>query len=236
MNNIKVLRKARGLTLKELGALCDISESAMQRIESGARKPSFEVLLKLTEALECTSEEILGAKAVSVPSTRNKSVFETKYEALDEHGKTVVNAILDLEYNRCVMPVKKPAKVIPLFPAAAGRGEPVDGEPFEEYEVPADSGADFAVRISGDSMEPHFTHGQIVLCKRRAPQTGDIAVMMLNGTILVKQFIPGYDGQYYLRSLNRARSNLDYDFIPSGNDTLQAYGVVIHKRIPLVEQ
>ena len=57
MNNIKKYRKEKQLTLKELGAMCDISESAMQRIESGARNPSFEVLLKLTEALGHSSEE-----------------------------------------------------------------------------------------------------------------------------------------------------------------------------------
>ncbi|MBQ1349441.1 MAG: helix-turn-helix transcriptional regulator [Ruminococcus sp.] len=60
MNNIKKFRKEKRLTLKELGAMCDISESAMQRIESGARNPSFEVLLKLTDALGHSSDEIMG--------------------------------------------------------------------------------------------------------------------------------------------------------------------------------
>lgn len=63
MNNIHRFRKEKNLTLKELGKMCDISESQMQRIEKGSRYPSFEVLLKLTEALDHTSDEILGFDA-----------------------------------------------------------------------------------------------------------------------------------------------------------------------------
>lgn len=98
MNNIKAFRKARGLTLKELGRLCDISESSMQRIESGTRKPSFEVLLKLGEAFDRPVSDIIGELPIE---NKTESELERKYMALDEHGRNLVDFILDSEYKRC---------------------------------------------------------------------------------------------------------------------------------------
>ena len=51
MNIIRELRKAKGLSMKELGQLCGVSESTISNIEKGKRKPSFELLLNLGEAL-----------------------------------------------------------------------------------------------------------------------------------------------------------------------------------------
>ena len=129
-------------------------------------------------------------------------------------------------------------KIIPLLStaAAAGPGEMDTGLPWEKYTVQADSKADFAVRISGDSMEPLLTDGQIALCAEKTPQVGDITVMMVNGALLVKQFI-GDGHNIYLRSINRKRKDADVDIWESGDDTVVCYGTVImKKRPPLVDQ
>ena len=129
-------------------------------------------------------------------------------------------------------------KIIPLLStaAAAGPSEMDTGLPWEQYTIPADSKADFAVRISGDSMEPVLTDGQIALCAEKTPQVGDVAVMMVNGALLVKQFI-GDGHNIYLRSINRNRKDADVDIWESGDDTVVCYGTVImKKRPPLVDQ
>lgn len=134
-------------------------------------------------------------------------------------------------------PESAQTKIIPLLStaAAAGRGEMDTGLPFEKYEAPANSKADFAVRISGDSMEPVLEDGQIVLCVEKTPQIGDVTVMMVNGALLVKQFI-GDGRNIYLRSLNRNRKDADVDIWESGNDTVKCYGtVILKKRPPLVD-
>jgi len=132
-----------------------------------------------------------------------------------------------------------PEKIIPLFgtAAAAGPGELDTGLPWEEYSVPADCPAAFAVRISGDSMEPILQDGQIALCAELTPQIGDVAVMMVNGCLLIKQFMADNYGNIYLRSLNRSRKDADLDIMASGNDTVTCYGIVIlQKRPALVDQ
>lgn len=59
MQFLKSVRKARGLTLKELGSKCDISESALSQIENGKKNASFETMLKLAEELDTTIDYLL---------------------------------------------------------------------------------------------------------------------------------------------------------------------------------
>ena len=227
---IKKLCTLHGTNIKSVEDACGLSNASIRRWDDSW--PSVDKVLAVAQHFGVSLETLLG-----IDPPQERSDVDRKFSALDSHGQKVVSAVLDIEYRRCTDTiVNKPSnKVVPLFPAAAGPGEPVDGEVFEEYEIPADSKADFAVRISGDSMEPEFTHGDIVLCQKRKPRDGDIAVMLVNGSLVVKQYISAY-GNIYLRSLNRQRKNLDIDILASGNYTVQGWGTVMHKRIPLVDQ
>lgn len=241
MNNVKTLRKAHGYTLKQLADLCEVAESTIQRIESGTRKPSFEVMLKLGEVFNCPASDIFTDKSIEDFSLLDsEKELIRKYNALDEHGRSVVDFILNAEYQRCTAEIEEEeapkTKIIPLFTAAAGKDEQVDNTPFRDYEVDADSKAEFAVKINGDSMEPELRDGEVVLCVRRKAEIGEIAVIMVNGFLYVKQYIADSFGNIYLRSLNRQRKDLDVDIMASGNDTVTGYGVVIHRRVPLVRE
>lgn len=235
--NLREIRKSKGMTMKQLGKLVGVTESAIGLWETGKREPNQEMLLKLGEALDCSVLDIMGADTVI--RIHRESPMVQKYNALDKHGKTIVDFVLEVEYQRCTKAeevAEKPrTKIIPLFCAAAGPGEPPSQDGFEDYEVDEASPARFAVKISGDSMEPELHDGDIVLCRRKRPEIGELAVMMVNGAIYVKQYIT--DGiNIYLRSINRKRKDCDVDIWSSGNDTVVGYGTVIHKKIPLVMQ
>ncbi len=58
-NRLKVWREYRSLTLAKLAKTCGVSVSAISQIESGKRKPSVELLVKLARALDCNLEDIL---------------------------------------------------------------------------------------------------------------------------------------------------------------------------------
>lgn len=51
-NNIKRIREEKGMTQKELGVLCGMSESQIGQYENGYRSPKFETVLKIANALE----------------------------------------------------------------------------------------------------------------------------------------------------------------------------------------
>lgn len=235
--NLREIRKSKGMTMKQLGNLVGVTESAIGLWETGKREPNQEMLLKLGEALDCSVLDIMGADTVI--RIHRESPLMQKYNALDKHGKMVVDFVIEAEYQRCTKAeevVEKPrTKIIPLFCAAAGPGEPPSQDGFEDYEVDEDSPARFAVKISGDSMEPEFHDGDIVLCRKKRPEIGEIAVMIVDGFIYVKQYIEGING-FYLRSLNRKRKDCDLDVLYSGGQRVEGYGTVIHKKIPLVMQ
>lgn len=234
MNRLKELREAKGWTITEAAEKIGLPKNTYRNYESGERGLHSENLIMFAKFYGVTVDHILGRD--TRPSVIYAAVIE-KYAALDEHSRKVVNAVIDLEAERSgvVVPVKE-TKIIPLFVAAAGQGEPVSQEGFDDFEVEIDSPANFAVKISGDSMDPELHDGEIVLCKRKRPEIGEIAVIMVNGFLLVKQYIEDGFGNMYLRSINRARDDLDVDIWATGNDTVVGYGTVIHRKIPLVKQ
>ena len=59
MKNLRLIRKSKGLTMKALGQMVDVTESAIGMYETGKRKPSYEMLLRLSEALGCTVDDLM---------------------------------------------------------------------------------------------------------------------------------------------------------------------------------
>lgn len=56
--NIKKIRREKGLTQKELGNLCGMADSAIRRYESGRANPKINTLIKIAEALNCEVSDI----------------------------------------------------------------------------------------------------------------------------------------------------------------------------------
>lgn len=81
MESLRQRRLAKGLTMKELGAMADVSESMIQMLETGKRKPSFEVLLKLSEALDCSADDLMKDK--KIPVTEDDGLTEKQRELID---------------------------------------------------------------------------------------------------------------------------------------------------------
>ncbi len=106
---------------------------------------------------------------------------------------------------------------------------------YEDYAVAADSEADFAVRIAGDSMEPYIHDDSIVLVKRGATICdGDIGLFFVDGDMKCKQYCQDYLGNVYLFSLNRARKDADVTISASSGITICCFGKVLLKgKIPL---
>lgn len=247
-DRLRAARKNAGMTQKEVAIAIGVTESAYCGYETGKRQPDAIKISAIASVLGVSGDYLLDTgydenkKSPALSDEANR--IAKQYEALDDHGRRVVRVVIDEETARMASESTQEAvdepkgKIIPLLRtvAAAGAGEPDTGLPWEDYEVPADSRAEFAVRISGDSMEPHLHDGEIALCLKREPEVGDLVVIMVNGFMVCKQFITdGYN--IYLRSLNRDRKDCDIDIWNTGDDTIACFGIVIlpHK-IPLVRQ
>ncbi len=251
---IKFRRKELDLTLQDIADRVHVARSTVQRYEAGTiSQMKMPVIYSIAQALQVNPDWLVGKSdtmligraensvgPVPVPSfdvTAGEYAMVRSYRKASPADKMIIDNII-ARYPVEDVPAAPAVKVVPLFgtAAAAGPGEMDTGLPWEDYAVPADSGADFAVRVSGDSMEPVLRDGQIVLCSEKKPQIGDVVVVMVNGSLLVKQFITD-SRNIYLRSLNRARKDADYDIWATGNDTVVCYGTVLLPRRPaLVDQ
>ena len=96
--NIRQIRKARGLTQKQLADMIDVSESIISQYENERKSPSNETLLKLGEALDCSVSDILDdRKALNFALSTLERDLILKYRALDERGRKVVDAVIDAQ-------------------------------------------------------------------------------------------------------------------------------------------
>ena len=94
-------------------------------------------------------------------------------------------------------------------------------------------GAEFAVKIQGDSMAPYIADGAVVYVNRDPLQAGDVGIFCVDGEILCKQYYKDPLGTVYLFSLNRARSDADVVLTAGSGRMLVCFGRVIFRAPPL---
>ena len=167
---IKAARLARGLTQVELAKLIgEKSGTVINNWESATSRPSVEKVPKLCQALHITPDFLFSTSSEH-PSVEEMSMVR-KYRALDSFGKTAVDSVLNVEYDRALSLQTKKAKARLLkvdfynYSASAGTGNFLETETPEEIWVKesADAeAADFVIPITGDSMEPTFHSGDKV--------------------------------------------------------------------------
>lgn len=73
MENLKKFRKAKGLKQKELADMVGVSESSISQYENGKKTPSFEIALKLAEALDCESADLVSKRGNVIQEDNKKT-------------------------------------------------------------------------------------------------------------------------------------------------------------------
>lgn len=253
--NLMNARKAKGISRKDFADQLDIPYTTLRNYETDQREPGHKLLIKMATLLSTSVDDLIGhhIETKTAPSLSDEAMKLAKdYDInLDDWGQKAVRGLADTEIARCeaerlrqlprqdtefavdLVPV---TKIIPLFgnSFAAGRGDPDFGNPWEDYEVPIDTVADFAVRINGDSMEPYLPNGSIQLCRKGDPLDGDVAALLVDGEFVCKQVCKDMYGNLYLFSLNRARADADQTIQYNSGRAVSCFGTVImRERVPL---
>ena len=149
-----------------------------------------------------------------------------KYRTLDEYGKELVPAVIDIEYKRCTYkPEPNRDEIIEISinyaPVSAGLGDELeDYEHWEKVSVPLtpeSRNADFILRVDGDSMEPKFSNGDYLLVRKQpAVDIGQIGIFDVDGKGYVKKY-----GGDKLISLNPKYKDI------STTDDSRCFGLVL---------
>ncbi len=197
---IQEVRKAHGVSLEGLSYALrhygiDMKQTGIGRWESGTVIPNAYQLMALSHIFQIEDPKTFFAETPA------------DADALNEEGLRKVREYKeDLIASGKYRPAPAPAagsnvlkfREMPmsLLPVSAGPGAFLDENNFELRRFPADEipdGAEFAIRISGDSLEPVYSSGQIIwvqLCKQLRP--GDVGIFEYDGNGYVKM----YDEQY----------------------------------------
>ncbi|RVW00418.1 helix-turn-helix domain-containing protein [Rhodococcus spongiicola] len=79
---LKEIRRQRGATLAQVSEATGISVSTLSRLESGGRRPTLELLLRLARAHQLPLDELVGAPVTGDPRVHMRP--------LHRHGMTIV--------------------------------------------------------------------------------------------------------------------------------------------------
>lgn len=98
-DNIRIFRKKKNLTQKELGLLCGIAESTIRRYELGKLNPKYETMQKIAAALGVDVQELYKQPEVYV--TLDNSVFTGDDKDIDQYRlmEAFRELIMLLEYH-----------------------------------------------------------------------------------------------------------------------------------------
>ena len=242
---IKEARQRAGIAQKDMAKKLGIAAATLSGYESGAHDPKSELLSVIADTCGVSVDFLLGR---DTPEDEKSPGLSTEamqvardYDGLAKPGQRLVRVVID-ELKKEATPdsiveLKPATRIIRLLGSsfAAGTGEPDFGNAWTDYEVPADSPAEFAIRINGDSMEPYLPDGSIALCRIENPRDGDVAALLIDGEFLCKQVCIDLAGTLHLFSLNRDRRDMDRHIPRDDIDRqIKCFGTVIMKdRIPL---
>ena len=202
-------RKERGLLQAELAALLadegiQVSKHAVSKWESGRTLPNAQQFLVLCRVLKIY--DVLGEFLGEADELRTGLNAQGKAR-LREYARLLRGDAAFREEEKIV-----PLRVLPLYDLAvsAGTGQFLDGENYEMVEcgIEVPEGANFGVRIAGDSMEPRYHDGQTIwVHQQRSLMTGEIGIFLYDGCAYLKKLV-AEDGHMRLRSLNPAYQDI----------------------------
>ncbi len=193
---IKQARIEAGLTQTEVSAHFTrlgyaVMPYAISSWETGKHKPDLEYFAVLCKIYKADAAYLLSGK----PSLQEEPLLRGLNMKGREHALRYIE-LLKADPVFTDEEKIKSGRVFRLYDisVSAGTGTYLDGEHFEE--MTADEliprGADYAVRVSGDSMEPRFHDGQIVFIKEQQTlEDGEIGIFALGGASYLKKLLGG---------------------------------------------
>lgn len=178
MNRIKFLRSEFQMTQQELADKLNLVKGSIAMYENETRKPSLEVLIKLSEIFNCSIDYILCKTDI-----REQYVYADEFSKLEEnYFKKIIEPDGSISY-------KSNFEKVPIVGKIAA-GQPILVKENIEGFLPVDpniyglnSSDDlFFLKVAGQSMNLKVKNGDYALIhKQDYAENGDIIVAIVNG-------------------------------------------------------
>ena len=208
-DRIRHYREGLGMEQKALAAMVGVTANAVSNWERGRARPDVNLLPNICEALQITLYHLYGLDDPSVKYTTVEDAFMENYRQLTPGHQYAVRAmaqnLLQVQQAEARRKIHKLTRF--EHQLAAGIGDPNEfedaGTPLYVYDDPLTCRADCVFTVNGDSMEPDYPDGCMVLVKRISDSgeltPGGIGAFMIDNETYIKEYRP--DG---LHSLNPA--------------------------------
>ena len=212
---VRYYRTLRKMEQKALARELGITANAVSNWEQGRSRPDVALIPALCRILDVSFYEIYG---LTDPQKYNAAEIRhlENYRKLKPGNRGLVDGLMgnmlrlqDAENVRNLIR-------LPFFdkPLAAGIGDPTEFEGLSEeiylYESDEFRRADYVFRVNGDSMEPEYRNGDLVLVERVPSglklQDGEIGAFIVGNEMYIKEY--RRDGLY---SLNKKYDVLKFD-------------------------
>ena len=225
-DKIKERRVQLGLKQSEISKATGIKTTTLSNYENNVSTPNEQNLYKLMDTLKCDANYLFEweeQENINISYSEKQKII--KYRELDDHGKQMVDTVLELEHNRCVASSEERSIIyLPksVLRASAGSGNWLDEQQLVTVAVldtPAARKSNLIIEVDGDSMEPLYKNGDNVLVSTAAEvQIGDIGIFIADGNGYIKKL-----GEDRLVSVNPKYK----DIIPTENSNYRCVGKVL---------
>lgn len=233
------IMEEKNMSIADVAKKCNLTDSTVRSIiDRKQKKIALNIAFKLSDGLQISLERLNGIPEKKHTNLSPKTIeIAKKYESLDKYGKEAVNAVLNVEYDRCLSFVdqaheERAAYNVIYLPypdnrASAGTGDEFLSDVTRSISVKENRltiRADLVIKVDGNSMEPVYSDGDMVLVHQQpAVDIGAIGLYAANGKGYIKK-----QGKDRLISVNP-----DYpDIMPEKNYAYKCFGQVIGKLNP----
>ena len=207
-DRIRHYREKLGMEQKALAAMVGVTANAVSNWERGRARPDVNLLPNICEALQITLYQLYDLDDPSVKYTAVEDIIENYRQLTPGHQyalRAMAQNLLQVQQAEGCREIHKLTRF--EHQLAAGIGDPNEfedsGTPIYVYDDSLTCRADCVFTVNGDSMEPDYPDGCMVLVKRISDSgeltPGDIGAFMIDNETYIKEYRE--DG---LHSLNPA--------------------------------
>ena len=194
VRHYRILRK---IEQKQLAMELNITANAVSNWEAGRSRPDVSLLPELCRILGISIYELYGLQDPNTQSEKEKRHLE-HYRQLKPGNRNLVDGLIGNMLK--MQDAENAPKLIRLLycsrPLAAGIGDPSEFEGLAEeiylYDEEEFRMADYVFRVNGDSMEPEYHDGDLVLVERVPSGTtlheGEIGAFIAGNETYIKEY------------------------------------------------
>ena len=195
---IRFYRERAGMEQKTLAKLIGVTGNAVSNWENGRGRPDINLLPDICRALNVTMYDLFDMEDPGIRYSAGEQIFLDQYKQLSPGHRMAIDQMVDTLLKVQI------AESVPLIrrltfyqkSLAAGVGDPSEiddeGQPIFLYASREVDRADCVFTVNGDSMEPEYHNGDMVLVSRipDAPdlQLGEVGAFIVGNETYIKVY------------------------------------------------